>query len=387
MGTIVPRPRKNGTIGYLAKISIMRDGAVHRENKTFDREKAAAAWIVKREEELNQPGAIERANVIHVTLGDGIDKYVSSSLKEIGRSKAQVLNSIKTYPIAQKAADKIESQDIVGLGEDLLKTGIKPQTVGNYISHLAAVFAIARPAWKIPLDYQAIEDATAVMKRLGYIKKSDERSRRPTLEEMDAIMTHFEDREKRVPDMAPMTYIVPFAVFSTRRQDEISRIRWDDFDEGGKRVLVRDMKNPGEKKGNDVWCDLPQPAIDIIKAMPRVREEIFPYNAASISASFTKACTLLGINTDETPDEECLRFHDLRHDGVSRLFEMGAGIPQAAAVSGHRSWSSLKRYSHIRQSGDKYAGWKWLAHVAKPARAGSRPISKRSKVSRGLPLD
>jgi hypothetical protein len=33
----------------------------------------------------------------------------------------------------------------------------------------------------------------------------------------------------------------------------------------------------------------------------------------------------------------------------------------AASVSGHRSWSSLKRYTHLRQTGDKYEGWKWKA--------------------------
>ncbi|MGA6995231.1 MAG: hypothetical protein WBZ22_03140 [Pseudolabrys sp.] len=49
-----------------------------------------------------------------------------------------------------------------------------------------------------------------------------------------------------------------------------------------------------------------------------------------------------------------LRFHDLRHEGISRLFEIGRTIPQAAAVSGHRSWTSLKRYTRIRQTGDKY---------------------------------
>ena len=51
---------------------------------------------------------------------------------------------------------------------------------------------------------------------------------------------------------------------------------------------------------------------------------------------------------------------DLRHDGVSRLFEMGWNIPQVSQVSGHRTWTSLKRYTHMRQTGDKYTGWKWL---------------------------
>jgi len=64
---------------------------------------------------------------------------------------------------------------------------------------------------------------------------------------------------------------------------------------------------------------------------------------------------------------EDLRFHDLRHEGISRLFEMGWTIPQVATVSGHRSWKILKRYSHLRQSGDKYANWKWpnFGHLIK----------------------
>jgi integrase len=62
----------------------------------------------------------------------------------------------------------------------------------------------------------------------------------------------------------------------------------------------------------------------------------------------------------ETQAIDDLHFHDLRHDGISRLFEMGKTIPQAASVSGHKSWQSLQRYAHLKQTGDKYAGWKWL---------------------------
>jgi integrase len=110
------------------------------------------------------------------------------------------------------------------------------------------------------------------------------------------------------------------------------------------------MKNPGEKIGNDVWCDLPQEALEVVLSMPQKKEMIFPCNSDSIGAAFTRACIILGI--------EDLHFHDLRHDGVSRLFEMGWSIPHTAAVSGHRSWTSLKRYTHLRQKGDKYKDWK-----------------------------
>jgi site-specific recombinase XerD len=43
-----------------------------------------------------------------------------------------------------------------------------------------------------------------------------------------------------------------------------------------------------------------------------------------------------------------LRFHDLRHEGISRLFERGMQIQQVALVSGHRSWSMLKRYTNLK---------------------------------------
>ena len=83
---------------------------------------------------------------------------------------------------------------------------------------------------------------------------------------------------------------------------------------------------------------------------------VLPYDSRSISAAFTRACKVLGI--------EDLRFHDLRHEGVTRLFEIGETSPQVAAVSGHRSWSSLQRYTHIKQTGDKFEGWDWLDRLS-----------------------
>ena len=46
----------------------------------------------------------------------------------------------------------------------------------------------------------------------------------------------------------------------------------------------------------------------------------------------------------------------MRHEGISRRFEMGWNIPNVATVSGHRRWNTLKRYAHIRQTADKYEG-------------------------------
>ena len=282
------------------------------------------------------------------TLSAAIDRYITESVKEIGRTKAQVLRSIREYDIADMPCNEIRSHHIVQFAKDLGATRT-PATVGNYMSHLSAVFTLARPAWGIPLDQQAMKDAFVVCNRLGITGKARKRDRRPTLAELDALLSLFEKKHTHRPSTLPMHKIVAFALFSTRRQEEITRITWKGLDAKHSRVFITDMKHPGDKIGNDVWCDLPEPALRIALSMPRKDARIFPFHPDTISAAFTRACKVLEI--------EDLRFHDLRHEGVTRLFETGLSIPQAAAVSGHRSWASLQRYTHIKQTGDKYEDW------------------------------
>ena len=43
-----------------------------------------------------------------------------------------------------------------------------------------------------------------------------------------------------------------------------------------------------------------------------------------------------------------LRFHDLRHEAVSRMVEAGLGDQEVAAISGHKSMQMLRRYTHLR---------------------------------------
>ncbi|WP_443749500.1 site-specific integrase [Asticcacaulis solisilvae] len=368
MGTIVPRKRKNGTTAYHAQVLIKRDGRIaYRETRTFERKAAASAWIDKTEEALLNPRALDEVRQDDPPLRSVIERYMAESKKAMGRTKKQVLNTLKDeHEIADMLCSAISSADITSLATDLGRTR-QPATVANYLSHLGAVFAIARAAWRYPLDPAVMKDGHLVAKKLGLTGKGKERDRRPTLAELNIILTHYQAREREV-EMLPMTKIVPFAVFSTRRQEEIVSIRWPDLDEDHSRVLIRDMKSPTEKVGNNVWVDIPPEAMKIIKSMPRIEDRIFPYTTDAISASFTRACQFLGI--------EDLHFHDLRHDGISRLFELGDNIPHVATVSGHRSWQSLKRYTHIRQSGDKYKGWPWLRVATAPLEPKSPYLPK-----------
>ena len=353
MGTITKRKRADGSVAHMARIRIKEGGAVvHSETETFDREPAARLWLKNREAELAQPGALDKLKAPDPTFAETIKKYVAESRKAIGKTKAQVLNSVAADSLAKRRGSTITSADWVKFAKDL---GVQPQTAGNYLSHIAAVYQLARPAWGYQLDRQVIDDARKVCKSLGLTSRSRQRVRRPTLEELDKLMTHFGQRRK---GSIPMQEIVCYAIFSTRRQEEIVQQTFEDLDEGHPDIWVRDMKHPGEKEGNDVRCTLTPEALAIIlnrRQSPQQTGRIFPYNSNTISRTFTDACTLLGI--------EDLHFHDLRHDGISRLFELGWHIPTVAGVSGHRTWTSLRRYTHIRQRGDKYEAWPWLAEL------------------------
>jgi integrase len=351
MGTILKRKRKDGTVGYTALIRLKRGGKpIFTQTETFDREQAANAWLKKRETELAQPGALDKPE--DPTLAEVIDIYNADKLRAHGKTKDQVLRSIKAADIGSMRCSQLTSQALVQFAKSIKA---QPQTVGNYMSHLAAVFAVARPAWGYPLDKRAMDDAKVVLKKLGLTAKSSERTRRPTLDELDRLLRYYSVMELKRTDAIPMTRIILFAIFSTRRQEEITLLQGKDLNAAELEIVVRDMKNPGEKVGNDVTTTLTPEALQLIALQPSTPGRIWPHNADSISASFTRACVFLGI--------EDLHFHDLRHDGISRLFELGWSIPRVACVSGHRSWASLKRYTQYKQTGDKYSDWPWRVKI------------------------
>lgn len=359
MGSITVRKRKDGSAAYTAQIRIMQKGVtVYQESQTFDRKTTAQAWIRKREADLHEPGAIEKANRQGATVKEMIDRYLAEyeKLRPLGKTKRATLKAISETWLGQVVDKDITSQKLVEFANYRIENdGIQAQTVGNDLAHLGAVLSVARPAWGYDIDPMAMPDARRVLRKMGAVSKSKERNRRPTLDELERLLQYFCEMRDRRKQEIDMVRVLVFALFSTRRQEEITRIRWDALNEKEQSALITDMKNPGQKFGNDVWCHIPDEAWRILQSMPRVADEVFPYNSRSVSASFTRACHFLEIDD--------LHFHDLRHDGVSRLFEMGWDIPKVASVSGHRDWNSMRRYTHLRGNGDPYKGWPWVERV------------------------
>jgi len=151
VGSIFERRRADGTIAYKAEIVVRKDGKRHKLSQTFDREAAARQWIKRREDELRKPGGLAKLEKTRaVTLAQAIERNITE-LTQIGRTKAQALQALLLHEVARKECADIGSKHLVGLARDL-SLDRKPQTVANYMSHLSAVFAIAKPAWGYDLN-------------------------------------------------------------------------------------------------------------------------------------------------------------------------------------------------------------------------------------------
>lgn len=183
--------------------------------------------------------------------------------------------------------------------------------------------------------HEQVRAAMPTLRHLKLVGPGNERDRRPTADEMARILRHLEQRVTGVP----MVDIVQFASITGMRLGEIVRIRWADYDAARRIIVVRDRKDPRQKAGNDQRVPLLFGSHDIIDRQPREDECIFPYKGGTISDHWTETCQTLGI--------EDLVFHDLRHEAISRMFEAGMDIPAVAAVSGHKDWKHLRRYTQL----------------------------------------
>jgi len=182
-----------------------------------------------------------------------------------------------------------------------------------------------------------VGDARPALHHYGLIGASNMRTRRPTAAELEAIYKEIDAR----PRMKHMRAILTVALHTGMRRGEILRIRWLDLDDMRRTVIIRDRKDPKQKIGNDQEIPLLGASWDVIQAQRRKANEprIFPYNPSTVSNNFTQICKKLGITG--------LVLHDMRHELTSTLFESGWQIPEVAVVTGHKSWTQLKRYTQI----------------------------------------
>jgi integrase len=315
--------------------------AGHTRCKTFGTKALANAWAATIEQEIDQLKSTGYLQPKGQTLGDLIDRYTREAypLKPWGRSKAADLKLIKSKLGADLVVN-LSHERLMDVFMEMHDEGAGGVTISARIGYLIVVLETAKDVWRLNVPLDAAKGFRSALSKLGLIKKSKHRDRRVSDAELQRIVDHLARRISSVP----MAAIIWFSVASAMRISETCRLQWDDINEADKTIRVRDRKHPTAKIGNHQIVPLlslaGHDAFEIIKAQPRKGKRIFPAQSKTVGDYFTQAVTELEI--------EDLHLHDVRHEAISRLFEAGYRIEEVAVVSGHRDWSQLKRYTHLR---------------------------------------
>lgn len=274
---------------------------------------------------------------------NGVDGM--QGLKPLGTSHLYLLRALQRTAIGKKQADELKKGDIIEHCKARRTAGACPATVNQDITFIRGVLSYAGSAWDDCEDISpaCITAAMPMLKKYNLVGKSRPRDRRPTKEEIERLLAYFEEQDKR--SEIPMKTIVEFSLYSARRISETCRLRWGDVNGADMTCIVRDMKDPKQKKGNDHVFPLLGRAWDIVMSQPRMNpenpdERIFPYNAKSCSARYTLAKKELGI--------ENLRLHDNRREAASRAFEgklngRKYGVQEVMVITGHKNPQMLMR--------------------------------------------
>lgn len=304
--------------------------------RTFDSKTAAERWARQLEADIDRGLQPKPAQGRVVLVADLIEAYrkLREKARPISDSSTEhyTLRHLKHH-LGQRDAQRLTPQDLVGYCSARKDEGAGPYTCNMDIGKLGTVLRYAALAAKVTLP-DVVGQARPLLTHLGLIGGGGKRERRPTEDELRRLVEYLEREHGPVYGDA-----VRFAALTAMRRSEITRLLWADVDAAKKLVLVRDRKHPRKKIGNNEWIPLLGDAWDIVERQPK-GERIFPIHESTLSKYFTWACRDLSI-----PD---LHFHDLRHEGTSRLFEQGYEVQQVALVTGHKDWRHLRRYTNLK---------------------------------------
>ena len=317
-------------------------------SETFLRREDARQWATDAERQIDRGGTPSPSRIARLsTFGDLIDLHITDLNevgKNLGRSKAATLEMLKRE-LGVRTMAELDRERVIRFGRRRAANGAGPMTLSMDIGAIKLVLSHAAAVHGLNVPVEPVDLARIALKRLGLVGKSNERDRRPTEEELEKLFAEFDGNGRLT---IPMSRMVKFAIATAMRQEEICRVTWDDLNTQTRMLVIRDRKDPREKRGNDQRIPLLAvsgfDAVALIEEQRELRDNeeqrIFPYNHRSAGTAFRRAC--------QDREIENLHFHDLRHEGTSRLFEAGFAIEQVSLVTGHKDWKMLRRYTHLK---------------------------------------
>jgi integrase len=323
-------------------------------HKTFATKKDAQVWANEIEHKIDRGHSIDISR--RTTLAELLAAYrehVGRS-RAMSRSKDQALRKIETV-LGKRRLVELKTATFLEFCNHREAEGAGPATILQDFSYIGTVLrnggALICTEQATANALTSLDAARRTLRHAARVAKPEERDRRPTDHEIIRLVAFWSGNNRQV--LIPMIDLTLFAIATAMRLGKITSLIWEDLDAAGRTILIRERKHPTRKISNHQRVPLLQgpclidgKVVDPLEIITRQKSawlkigRIFPYAAQSVSAAFQRTTKALGI--------ENLHFHDLRHDGASRLFEAGYTIEQVALVTGHKDWNMLRRYTQLR---------------------------------------
>lgn len=330
--------------------SIQKRGSTYRarvirrgyptQSKTFSTRLEAVKWARNTETKIDE-GHFESNNMRSkrildesMPFSDAATQYIKthSIHKKNHRSESGIFKLlIKRWQ--DKTISQVDKTEVLALRNELVSLGRSGDTINHYFNAISKL-------------YQMLSDELSITtpNPIKSIKRMPPGKGR-TLRLNGDNEGIFIDCCKEV-NHKYLVHIVELAIETGMRKGELMNIQWADVDIDYRRIYVHKTKN-----GESRQVPLTLKAIEVInklKENDQQSEYIFQCSTPSLRKSFQKAkqkAQTKWVGTGKNLFED-LRFHDLRHEALSRLSDAGLNVLELAHISGHRTIAVLSRYTH-----------------------------------------
>jgi len=290
-------------------------------NKTFHTKKDAEVWVRGIEARIDA-GEVNVAMPKLLTLRDLLVRYADeiTPQKKGKQQEFRRISRLLKDKISDTKLSKLSSATIAEFRDRRMKDGVRAAQIDLILIRHA--IKIARLEWGVQLPTNPVE---GVRIPNGVVR----RTRRLESGEYEAL--------SRAATRCTNPYIWPcieIAVETGMRRSEILSLQWDNVDLETRIALLLDTKN-----GSKRHVPLTTKAVEVLRSLAQEQKHVFPISDYSVRHGWDRLVKRACITG--------LRFHDLRHEAVSRFFELGLSVPEVAAISGHKDFRMLSSYTHI----------------------------------------
>ena len=269
-------------------------------------------------------GELQQLRTKDVVLHDLIDRY-RHEITPAKKSRDQEgvrLTRLMRDPIASLTVQKLTAHELALFRDRRIKDGIR--TCQYDLVLIRHILEIARKEWNLGL---AVNPVDQIRKPNGL------KPRNRRLEPYEEKLLFDGCNKSSVSYLKP---IITLALETAMRRGEILAIRWVDINES-----QRTLRIPTTKNGHPRVIPLSSQALTTLLGTPRgISERVYEVSPNAFRLAWERLRKRVDIKD--------LHFHDLRHEAISRFFELGLSIPEIALISGHRDPRMLFRYTHLR---------------------------------------